>query len=234
MPRGVARRRRRRTPRTSCLRRTKCCPAAPAAAGCPDAAGARARWALPWTPAWTPADALAAGGRPRVAVLREEGSNGDREMAAALHAAGLEPWDVAMADLLGGAITLEGFAGLVAVGGFSYADVLDSAKGWAGAVRRNGRLWAQFAAFRARPDTFSLGVCNGAQLMALLGWVPGGALGDLPDAAQPRFVHNASGRFESRWATVRVEESPSVLLKARAVARGPGPSSGQSICPGVL
>ncbi len=230
----MARRRRRRTPRTSCLRRTKCCPAAPAAAGCPDAAGARARWALPWTPAWTPADALAAGGRPRVAVLREEGSNGDREMAAALHAAGLEPWDVAMADLLGGAITLEGFAGLVAVGGFSYADVLDSAKGWAGAVRRNGRLWAQFAAFRARPDTFSLGVCNGAQLMALLGWVPGGALGDLPDAAQPRFVHNASGRFESRWATVRVEESPSVLLKARAVARGPGPSSGQSICPGVL
>ncbi len=97
--------------------------------------------------------------------------------------------------------------------------MLDSAKGWAGAVRRNGRLWAQFAAFRARPDTFSLGVCNGAQLMALLGWVPGGALGDLPDGRQPRFVHNASGRFESRWATVRVEESPSVLLKARAVAR---------------
>jgi len=95
VPRGVARRRRRRTPRTRRLRRTNCCPAAPDAAGCPDAAGARARWALPWTPAWTPADALAAGGRPRVAVLREEGSNGDREMAAALHAAGLEPWDVA-------------------------------------------------------------------------------------------------------------------------------------------
>lgn len=66
-----------------------------------------------------------------------------------------------------------------------------------------------------RPDTFSLGVCNGCQLMALLGWVPGGAPGELADAAQPRFMHNTSGRFESRWVTVRVDESPSVLLKAR-------------------
>ncbi|KAK9837421.1 hypothetical protein WJX81_001177 [Elliptochloris bilobata] len=176
-------------------------------------------WAVPWTPAWTPPDVLAGGERPRVAVLREEGSNGDREMAAALHAAGLEPWDVAMSDLLAGRVSLDGFAGLVAVGGFSYADVLDSAKGWAGAIRRNARLWDQFLAFRARPDTFSLGVCNGAQLFALLGWVPGGAPGELADARQPRFVHNASGRFESRWVTVRVEDSPSVLLKGMAGAR---------------
>ena len=112
------------------------------------------RWALPWTPAWTPPDVLAQGYRPRVAVLREEGSNGDREMAAALHAAGLEPWDVAMSDLLAGRARLDGFSGLVCVGGFSYADVLDSAKGWAGAIRRNRDLWAQFVAFRERPDTF--------------------------------------------------------------------------------
>ena len=112
------------------------------------------RWALPWTPAWTPPDVLAPGDRPRVAVLREEGSNGDREMAAALHAAGLEPWDVAMSDLLAGRVRLDGFSGLVCVGGFSYADVLDSAKGWAGAIRRNHDLWAQFVAFRERPDTF--------------------------------------------------------------------------------
>ena len=116
-------------------------------------------------------------------------------------------------DLLAGRASLDDFAGLVAVGGFSYADVLDSAKGWAGAIRRNARLWRQFLAFRGRPDTFSLGVCNGAQLFALLGWVPGGAPGELADVAQPRFVHNASGRFESRWVTVRVEDSPSVLLK---------------------
>jgi phosphoribosylformylglycinamidine synthase len=91
--------------------------------------------------------------------------------------------------------------GLVFVGGFSYADVLDSAKGWAAGIRFNGRLLEQFKAFYQRPDTFSLGICNGCQLMALLGLVP--ALGQdgaaLPDLQQPRFVHNASGRFESRW-----------------------------------
>ncbi len=103
-------------------------------------------------------------------------------------------------------------AGIVFVGGFSYADVLDSAKGWAGTIRFSERLWAQFQAFYARPDTFSLGVCNGCQLMALLGWVPG--TGNLPDAAQPRFVRNQSGRFESRFATVTVQEdSPAVMLK---------------------
>lgn len=116
-------------------------------------------------------------------------------------------------------------AGIVFVGGFSYADVMDSAKGWAGTIRFNDRLWRQFQDFYARPDTFSLGVCNGCQLMALLGWVPatGAAGGDngalLPDAVQPRFVHNASGRFESRWVTVRIQEdSPAVMLK---VGQGP-------------
>ena len=95
---------------------------------------------------------------------------------------------------------------------------MDSAKGWAGTIRFNKGLWQQFQAFYARPDTFSLGVCNGCQLMALLGWVPANGVDAaaplLEDAAQPRFVHNASGRFESRWAQVRVEEgSPAVMLR---------------------
>ncbi len=130
-------------------------------------------WALPWTPAWTPPDVLARRDRPRVAVLREEGSNGDREMAAALHAAGLEPWDVAMSDLLAGRVRLDGFSGLVCVGGFSYADVLDSAKGWAGAIRRNSDLWAQFVAFRERPDTFRWVHCNPRSHCC--GWAPSAA-----------------------------------------------------------
>ena len=115
------------------------------------AARAAPAWRLPYTPAFTsppPSDAS----RPRVAVLREEGSNGDREMAAALHAAGLAPWDVTMSDLLAGRASLAGFRGVVFVGGFSYADVLDSAKGWAGAIRGNERLAAEFAAFRARQE----------------------------------------------------------------------------------
>lgn len=81
---------------------------------------------------------------------REEGSNGDREMSAAVHMAGMEPWDVTMSDLLAGRASLDSFAGIVFAGGFSYADVLDSAKGWAGTIRRNGGLWRQFQAFYER------------------------------------------------------------------------------------
>ncbi len=87
---------------------------------------------------------------PHALPCREEGSNGDREMAAAVHAAGMEPWDITMSDLLAGRASLDSFAGIVFVGGFSYADVLDSAKGWAGTIRRNSRLWAQFQAFYDR------------------------------------------------------------------------------------
>jgi phosphoribosylformylglycinamidine synthase len=105
----------------------------------------------------------------QVAIIREEGSNGDREMAAAMYAAGLEPWDVTMSDLLTGKANLEAFRGCVFVGGFSYADVLDSAKGWAGGIRFNPSVKKQFEDFYNRSDTFSLGVCNGCQLSALLG-----------------------------------------------------------------
>lgn len=173
-------------------------------------------YALTFTPAPTPAAVMAAPAKVRVAVIREEGSNGDREMAAALHLAGMDPWDVSTSDLAEGRVTLGSFRGAVFVGGFSYADVLDSAKGWAGVVRYRATVRDQVEAFLARPDTFSLGICNGAQLLALLGVVPCGPAARPPSASQPRFVHNTSGRFESRWSAVRIGDSPSVLLRGMA------------------
>jgi phosphoribosylformylglycinamidine synthase len=101
----------------------------------------------------------------------------------------------------------------VAVGGFSYADYPDSAKGWAAVIRENSKIRDQFELFYNRPDTFSLGVCNGCQLFALLGWVPWQGIGD---NSQPRFVRNKSGRFESRWSSVRIVPSPSIMLKDMA------------------
>jgi phosphoribosylformylglycinamidine synthase len=150
------------------------------------------------------------GVKPPVAIIREEGSNGDREMTSAFYMAGFEPWDVTMTDLMNERIALSKFKGVAFVGGFSYADVLDSAKGWAGVIRFNKKLYKQFQKFYNRPDTFSLGVCNGCQLMALLGWVPWQGISD---TFQPRFIHNKSGRLESRFATVKILESPSIMLK---------------------
>ncbi|KAL0382021.1 UNVERIFIED_CONTAM: putative phosphoribosylformylglycinamidine synthase, chloroplastic/mitochondrial [Sesamum calycinum] len=138
-------------------------------------------------------------------------------MSGAFYAAGFEPWDITMSDLLNGAISLHEFRGIAFVGGFSYADVLDSAKGWAASIRFNKPLLKQFQEFYERPDTFSLGVCNGCQLMALLGWVPGpnvgGVLGDNGDPSQPRFIHNESGRFECRFTSVKIEKSPALMFK---------------------
>ena len=138
--------------------------------------------------------------KPRVAIIRDEGSNGDREMSSAFYAAGFDPWDIHMRDLLDDKVDLDQFRGIVFVGGFSYGDVLDSAKGWAGTVKFNKKLLHNFF-FRQRPDTFSLGVCNGCQFMALLGWVPSAA------SENCRFLHNDSGRFESRFSTVKICES---------------------------
>lgn len=165
---------------------------------------------LTFDPMPTAPAVLARAEKPRVAVIREEGSNSDREMASAFHMAGFEAWDVMMSDLREGRITLDRFRGLAFVGGFSYADVLDSAKGWAGAIRFHDRLRHQFDAFYDRPDTFTLGVCNGCQLHALLGWVPWRGIAD---HLQPRFVHNASGRFECRFTTLTVQPSPAVMLR---------------------
>ena len=146
---------------------------------------------------------------PAVAVIREEGSNSDREMSSAFYQAGFDVWDVTMTDFLGGKVDLNRFRGMAFVGGFSYADVLDSAKGWAGVIRFNRDIFEQFRRFYDRTDTFSLGVCNGCQLMALLGWIPWTGI---EDRHQPRFIHNLSGRFESRFSTVRIFPSPSIML----------------------
>ena len=148
--------------------------------------------------------------KPKVAIIREEGSNGDREMTSAFYSAGFEVWDVTMTDLLNDQITLDKFRGIAFVGGFSYADVLDSAKGWAAVIRFNPKLRKMFDEFYARPDTFSFGVCNGCQLMALLGWVP---WRQIPDEIQPRFVKNKSGRFESRFSAAHILKSPAIMLK---------------------
>jgi len=146
---------------------------------------------------------------PRLAILREEGSNGDREMTSAFYQAGFQVHDVNMSDLLSGKVDLEQFRGIAFVGGFSYADVCDSAKGWAAVIRFNEKLKKMFDDFYLRPDTFSLGVCNGCQLSTLLGWVPHNGL---EDEHQPRFIRNESGRFESRFLTVSILESPAIML----------------------
>jgi len=131
-------------------------------------------------------------------------------MTAALHAAGFEVWDVTMSDLMEKRVNLNSFQGIIFVGGFSYADVMDSGKGWAGLIRFHNDIWSQFQVFYNRKDTFSLGICNGCQLMALLGWIP---WRNLSDKDQPRFIHNVSGRFESRFSAVKILPSPAVLLK---------------------
>ncbi|GLI54002.1 phosphoribosylformylglycinamidine synthase [Thermodesulfovibrio yellowstonii] len=164
---------------------------------------------LSFTPERTPEIILKKKAKPLIAIIREEGSNGDREMAAAFYMAGFEPWDVCMQDLIDKKISLKKFKGIAFVGGFSFADVLDSAKGWAGCIKFS-HLKKEFEDFYMRNDTFSLGVCNGCQLMALLGWVPWYGIEELK---QPRFIWNKSGRFESRWVTVKILPSPSIMLK---------------------
>ncbi len=114
-------------------------------------------FSLSFEPKPTPLELIDRHDKPKVAIIREEGSNGDREMTSAFFEAGFEPWDVTMTDLLEARITLEDFRGIVFVGGFSYADVLDSAKGWAGVIKYNKHIWQQFQTFYDRPDTFSLG-----------------------------------------------------------------------------
>lgn len=151
--------------------------------------------------------------KPKVAIIREEGSNGDREMASYFEAAGFETWDVNMVDLIKKKVDLQDFRGLAFVGGFSYADVLDSAKGWAATILFNKEVREMFDDFYHRPDTFSLSVCNGCQLAALLGWVP---VETVFDHEKIRFIKNRSGRFESRFSTVKVMPSPAIMLRDMA------------------
>jgi phosphoribosylformylglycinamidine synthase len=150
------------------------------------------------------------GARPRVAVLREQGVNSQLEMAAALHRAGFTPHDVHMTDLIGGRVLLGDFKGLVACGGFSYGDVLGAGEGWAKSILFNTSLREQFAAFFERPDSFTLGVCNGCQMLsALKSLVPGAA-------HWPRFVRNRSEQFEGRFGLVEVLPSPSLFFAGMA------------------
>ena len=168
------------------------------------------RYRLTFEPGATPPEILNRTDKPRVAIVREEGSNADREMASAFFWAGFEPWDIAMTDLAEGRIALDEFRGVAFVGGFAYADVLDSAKGWGGIIRFNPKLHEMFHRFFNRQDTFSLAICNGCQLMAFLGVLPWRGI---PENEQPRFIRNTSGRFESHWGMVKISESPSVMLK---------------------
>ncbi len=161
--------------------------------------------------------------KPRVAILREQGVNGQLEMAAGFTQAGFEAVDVHMSDLLEGRIDLRDFDGLVACGGFSYGDVLGAGSGWANSILFHDELRMQFVRFFARPNTFSLGVCNGCQMMA--------QLKDLIPGAEnfPRFIANKSARFEARTVNVKVERTKSILFKGMqdsilpiAVAHGEG------------
>lgn len=154
-----------------------------------------------------------------VAVVREEGTNGDREMIASLLDSNFTVHDVVMNDLLQGKITLDRYRGVVFPGGFSYADTLGSAKGWSASIIYNESLRRQFLHFKNRSDTFSLGVCNGCQLMSLLGWV-GVAQPKIDDAtngvvAVPdvALLENKSERFECRWSTLKIESSHAIMLK---------------------
>ncbi len=158
---------------------------------------------------------ITAGARPPVAILREQGVNGQVEMAAAFDWAGFTAVDVHMSDILAGRVSLSDFKGLVACGGFSYGDVLGAGRGWASTVLMNSRARDEFTRFFARPDSFALGVCNGCQMFThLRELIPGAAL-------WPRFIHNRSEQFEARLVTVEVLDSPSLFLQEMQGSRLP-------------
>ncbi|HEB99423.1 MAG TPA: phosphoribosylformylglycinamidine synthase, partial [Thiotrichales bacterium] len=158
---------------------------------------------------------IARGARPRVAILREQGVNGQIEMAAAFHRAGFEAVDVHMSDLHSGRVSLDDFKGLVACGGFSYGDVLGAGLGWAKSILYHPRTRDAFQAFFEREDSFALGVCNGCQMLS-------GLKALIPGADHwPRFVRNLSEQFEARFSLVEVTDSPSILLTGMAGSRMP-------------
>ena len=158
---------------------------------------------------------VARGARPRVAILREQGVNGQVEMAAAFHRAGFDAVDVTMTDVIAGRVSLAAFKGLAACGGFSFGDVLGAGEGWAKSILYNTRARDEFAAFFHRPDTFALGVCNGCQMMSnLRDLVPGAS-------NWPHFVRNTSEQFEARVCMVEIAHSPSILFAGMSGSRLP-------------
>jgi phosphoribosylformylglycinamidine synthase len=158
---------------------------------------------------------IARGPRPRIAILREQGVNGQVEMAAAFTRAGFDAVDVHMSDLAAGRHRLAAFAGFAACGGFSYGDVLGAGRGWAASILFNPALREQFTAFLADPSRFALGVCNGCQMLAgLQELIPGAT-------AWPRFGRNTSEQYEARLVTVEVMKSPSILFAGMEGSRLP-------------
>ncbi|GEK10134.1 phosphoribosylformylglycinamidine synthase [Pseudoalteromonas peptidolytica] len=158
---------------------------------------------------------IAKGVKPQVAILREQGVNSHLEMAAAFNRAGFAAIDVHMSDILEGRLTLEQFKGLVACGGFSYGDVLGAGEGWAKSILFHDSAREQFQGFFQRQDTFSLGVCNGCQMLSTLKeLIPG-------TENWPRFVTNKSERFEARFSLVEVQQSSSIFFDGMAGSRMP-------------
>jgi phosphoribosylformylglycinamidine synthase len=158
---------------------------------------------------------IATGARPSVAVLREQGVNSHVETAWSLHQAGFKAVDVHMSDLIAGRATLDDFKGIIAVGGFSYGDVLGAGEGWAKTILFNAQLKAAFAEFFGRQDTFGLGICNGCQMMSnLKGIIPGAE-------AWPKFTRNKSEQFEARFGMVEVLDSPSIFFRDLAGTHAP-------------
>jgi phosphoribosylformylglycinamidine synthase len=153
--------------------------------------------------------------RPKIAILREQGVNGQVEMAAAFDRAGFAAVDVHMSDIISGRVSLRDFKGFAACGGFSYGDVLGAGEGWAKSILFNPRARDEFAAFFQRKDTFALGVCNGCQMMSNLREIIPGA----EDWAH--FARNRSEQFEARFVMVEVQPSPSILFNGMAGSRMP-------------
>ncbi len=155
------------------------------------------------------------GAKPRIAILREQGVNGQIEMAAAFHRAEFECIDVHMSDIINGEVSLASFKGLVACGGFSYGDVLGAGRGWANSILFNETTRDEFQTFFERQDTFGLGVCNGCQMFSHLKDI-------IPDAEYwPTFNRNASEQFEARLVMVEILDSPSIFFTGMQGSRVP-------------
>jgi len=161
----------------------------------------------------TAAPYIGTGARPKIAILREQGVNGHVEMAAAFDRAGFNATDVHMSDIISGRISLEGYRGFAACGGFSYGDVLGGGEGWAKSILLNARARDEFQAFFSRGDVFALGVCNGCQMMSNLREI-------IPGAAHwPKFLKNRSDQFEARFVMLEVTQSPSLFFAGMAGSR---------------
>jgi phosphoribosylformylglycinamidine synthase len=158
---------------------------------------------------------ISTGSRPKVAILREQGVNSHVETAYVMHQSGFSAVDVHMSDLIAGRARLDDFKGFIAVGGFSYGDVLGAGEGWAKTILFNAKLAEQFAGFFNRGDTFALGICNGCQMMSNLKSIIPGA------HAWPKFTRNKSEQFEGRFAMVEVADSPSIFFSGMAGTQSP-------------